>query len=417
MVNPLRSLQQVERNVLVLGLSSSFATFGNTIWLFFFPLILESQGASVAQVGIVYGIALLCAALLQIPAGAFADRFGRKTAVVIGSSVPSVTVLILAFSSNLVLSSTAFVAFRAIGGTFFSIGKSALITESVPKEKLAASFGTFTTMAGWLSVFAPVLGGLYLEKDARAILLISVLLYTSVAAARALFLRETLRILPRKSSERAAGSLETYEKVSAEKQQVSKFKTLSSNFKLALSNRTLLALTLAYTVYGVLFSQPSFVVTIYSANVIHLDSFQLGLMFSIFLLVDSQLRIPFGMMADRWDKKKIIVVSWLGEMALMMVFAYSIGPVFALLSFAAWTAFGSLDAPAISALLGIITRSETRGVSFGFFNTFSLILSIPAPILTGLLYSVTPTLPFFTLLIIDFVALALFLHFIDPKRE
>ena len=168
--------------------------------------------------------------------------------------------------------------------------------------------------------------------------------------------------------------------------------------------------------YGILFSQSSFVVTLYSSNVIHLTTFQLGLMFSIFLLVDSQLRIPFGMMADRWDKKKIIIVSWLGEMTLMMVYAYSMGPVFALASFAAWTAFGALDGPAISALLGIVTKMETRGVSLGFFNTFSSIVAIPAPIIAGFLYSIQAILPFFALLIIDGIAFLFFLRFINLKK-
>ena len=202
MINPIDSLRKVERNVLVLGLSSSFSTFGNTLWFFFFPLILESQGANVGQVGVVYGLSFLTAAILQIPAGAFADKFGRKKAVVIGSITPALTVSVIAFSSNLFLSSGAYIAFSAIGGTFFSIGRSALITESVAEEKLATSFGTFTTMAGWLSMFAPLLGGLYLDNNLRAILIVSVLLYSGVATVRALFLKETLLGIPGESSER-----------------------------------------------------------------------------------------------------------------------------------------------------------------------------------------------------------------------
>jgi DHA1 family multidrug resistance protein-like MFS transporter len=411
LLNPITFLRNVQRNVLVLGLSSSFATFGNTLWFFVFPLILEREGANVGDVGLVYGLTILCSALSQIPAGAFADRFGRKKAIVIGSATPIITVSVIAFTSSYVLSSAAYICSIGIGGAFFSIGQSALITESVPKEKLATSFGTFTTMAGWLSVFAPAIGGFYLDRSLQAILLVSILLYACVATVRALFLKETLHALPGSTS-LAQGTDET---LSAEKEQASKFENLYSNLRTAISNRMLLALTLAYAVYGVLFAQYSFVVTLYSSNVIHLNSFQLGLMFSIFLLVDSQLRIPFGMMADRWDKEKIIVVSWLGEMTLMMIFVFSIGPLFALVSFAIWTAFGALDSPAISALLGIITKKESRGFSYGFFNTFSLLLSIPAPILAGILYSIRPSLPFFTLLVIDFVALLFFLRFINAK--
>jgi MFS family permease len=416
LINPITFLGKVEKNVLVLGLSSSFATFGNTIWYFFFPLILERQGGTVAQIGIVYGGTFLTFALLQIPAGAFADRFGRKYSIVIGGITSTISILILAFSSNLFLSSASYIAFGGVGGAFTQIGISTLIAESVPREKLATGFGTFTTMAGWLSMFAPLLGSFYLQTNLRIVLLISVLLYACVAIVRALFLNETLSIVPEKRIENLSASEKSIERKSAEKEQISRFKTLTSNFKTVVSNRVLLSLTLAYSIYGVLFSQGSFIVTIYSASVIHLSAFQLGLMFSIFLLFDSQLRIPFGILADRWNKEKIIIASWVGEMSLMMLFVYSEGPAFALLSFAAWTAFGALDGPAISALLTTVTKRETRGFSFGFFNTFSSLLSIPAPIFSGFLFSVDPKLPFFLHLVIDVVAFVIFLHLIRPKK-
>ena len=91
------SSNKLERNILVLGLSASFSTFANTIWLFFFPLILQKEGANITEIGLVYGISMLCNALLLIPAGAFIDRFGRKTGVIVGSVTPAIAVLVLFF--------------------------------------------------------------------------------------------------------------------------------------------------------------------------------------------------------------------------------------------------------------------------------------------------------------------------------
>lgn len=291
-----------------------------------------------------------------------------------------------------------------------------MIAESAPNVKLGRSFGKFTTMAGWLAIVAPTLGGIFLERNLGTILLTSVLIYTTVAIVRALLLKETMH-------NNESDLTKNHEpknfntKVSLERQQMSKFSSFFSNLRLALHNRDLLGLTLAYSVYGVLFSQPSFLVTIYSTQEIHLNSFELGLMYSIFILLDSQLQIPFGMFADRWDKKKIIVLSWIGEMAFMMIFAYSVGPLFGLIAFAGWTVLGSLDNPAISALLTTVTKKETRGFAFGFFSTFSLLLAIPAPVLTGFLYAIRPSLPFFTLLSSNSIALVLFLLFMKPKQR
>ena len=180
----------LHRNVLVLGLTSTIATFANTLWIFFFPLMLAQGGFSASAIGIVYALRTLVGAAVQVPVGVFTDRFGRKTSVVAGTVIPALSVIVLAFSASPVVYSAVYV-FLALGGAFFGIGMWAMIVES-SADKPATSFGAFTTMAGWASIFAPFIGGVFLGEGRPGACLISSFLYAMAATGRAAFLMETL---------------------------------------------------------------------------------------------------------------------------------------------------------------------------------------------------------------------------------
>src|SRR5208337_119878 len=113
------------------------------------------------------------------------------------------------------------------------------------------------------------------------------------------------------------------------------------------SNRTLVLLTATYAIYNLFLDQISFVVPLYSTEVLKLSAVQVGLLFSTFLLIDSQSQILFGKIADRFGYTRIIIVSWLGEMTFMLAFAYSAGPLPSFVLFSLWVAFGAMDGPAI----------------------------------------------------------------------
>jgi MFS family permease len=172
----------------------------------------------------------------------------------------------------------------------------------------------------------------------------------------------------------------------------------------------------AYGIYNALLFQSSFVIPLYSQSVLELSPVQIGFMFSVFVVFDALFALPYGKLADCFGHTRTILVSWVAEMGWMMVFVYSTGPLMAFVAFSLWVAFGSLDGPALQAVLGKLTKTERRGFSLGFFNTFALAIVIPAELVTGALYSISSRLPFFANLLLDLVALALFLFFLRSRR-
>lgn len=391
----------LHRNVLVLGLTSSVATFANTLWIFFFPLLLSQEGVAASAIGVVYALQTLVGAAVQVPIGAFADRFGRKPTVVIGTLIPALSVLAFAISKNAAAYSAAFVFLTAFGGSFFGIGMGAMIFES-STDKPATSFGAFTTMAGWASIFAPFIGSVFFAEASTKVFLISSFLYAAAAAGRAAFLKETLHRDRKTGEESARGDRNA-------------FRNIRTLLREVLSNRVLLLLTGAYSIYNLFVDQISFVVPLYSEAVLKFSATQVGVLFSVFLLVDSQSRVLFGRLADRFGYVRTIIVSWAGEMAFMLAFVYSAGYIASLMVFSTWVAFGAMDGPAVQALLGRVTRMESRGTSVGVFNTIPALLSVPSQVVSGILFVLSPQLPFLTNLAFGLVAFGLFLIFVKGR--
>jgi nitrate/nitrite transporter NarK len=54
------------------------------LWVPIWVVFLQGRGVSLTQIGVLEGIAWLITALLEVPTGAIADRWGRKASIAIG---------------------------------------------------------------------------------------------------------------------------------------------------------------------------------------------------------------------------------------------------------------------------------------------------------------------------------------------
>lgn len=380
-------------------------TFGNSLWTFLFPVILLAENVGAVQIGLVYTTVLIVLMFAQVPVGIFADRYGRKATIVVGGVITTISALIIGYSSAGLITAVGYIMFSGVGSAFLGIGVTTLIIESVSKDRIATGYGTFVAIAGWASVIAPTLGGLEIVNHKTELLTLSATLYTIALALRARLLKETL---PSKDD----SSPTEGEKVVT---PASGFARIRLSLESVLSNKALLLIAITYVIYNMFFGQLSFIITVFSQETLHLSTATIGVMFSIWLLLDSQSSLFFGRLADQYDKTKIIMVSWFGETVLMMIFAYSINATFALISFGLWTLFGTLDGPALIAIYGQITQSESRGLSFGIINTFGQVAALPIPLLAAVLYQTSPRLPFYLQLITNCAAFLFLVKVAFPR--
>jgi len=125
---------------------------------FLVPLRAHELGADRFQVGLLFSVATLAGALLALPAGFLADRFGRRSMVIFSAATGGVSQLLIAYSGSV----PADDLWQIVGGLGGGAAQAALfasLADSVPSARLGRAMGwlTFAMQVGFLG--GPALAG------------------------------------------------------------------------------------------------------------------------------------------------------------------------------------------------------------------------------------------------------------------
>ena len=130
-------------------------------------------------------------------------------------------------------------------------------------------------------------------------------------------------------------------------------------------------------IFGLFLILPVF--SLYAAELEHATPFLIGLTLGAYGLTQAILQIPFGVLSDRWDRKKAIILGLL-IFALGSVIAGLADSIYGVLAGRLIQGAGAISA-AVIALLADLTREEQRtkamaviGVGIGFIFMASMIL-------------------------------------------
>jgi MFS family permease len=122
------------------------------------PLIQERTGASDAEVGIALAAYAVPIALLSLPLGRAADRFGRKALLILGLLLVAAGSVLIAESRSLELLIAARVI-QGIGSAASWISALALVSDTAPPGRRGESIGAALAATGVGSIAGPALGG------------------------------------------------------------------------------------------------------------------------------------------------------------------------------------------------------------------------------------------------------------------
>ncbi|MCH8022213.1 MAG: MFS transporter [Thaumarchaeota archaeon] len=155
----LSSRPYLNPTVIAISIASANVMIGFGLFIPFLPYYATLLGASLAlQIGAMGSGFVIARALTAVPFGKLSDRIGRKPVIILGLVIYSIGTLVFPFAQTWI----HLVLFRVIqgmgGGMFWPAG-TALITDSVPAGQRGRALGFFHAFVMLGLVFGPAIGG------------------------------------------------------------------------------------------------------------------------------------------------------------------------------------------------------------------------------------------------------------------
>ncbi|MEX0786235.1 MAG: MFS transporter, partial [Dehalococcoidia bacterium] len=125
------------------------------IWVLYLQ---DMRGFSLTQITLLEALFWGTAVFAEVPTGAIADRFGRKTSLALGAACVTVAVIAFALGTNYWIVLVSYLAW-AFGAAFMSGAEYALIYESLKAVGKESEFQRVAGRLGAIFSFAVLAGG------------------------------------------------------------------------------------------------------------------------------------------------------------------------------------------------------------------------------------------------------------------
>ncbi len=375
------------RNVILTGLTSFFTDVSSEmvypLLQAFIAMILATQKALLGPaLGIIEGIAESTASLLKVFSGYFSDRLkARKLPVIAGYALSAVSKLLLLVASLGWYFVLAGRFFDRVGKGIRTAPRDALITESSDAAIRGKSFGFQRGMdfAGAslgvivcyflvLLFLDPVTGNL---KDVGAFIAIFgiSIIPAFIGVVFLFFVKETRPQEGGKTKPKPNLDIRKYD----------------------INLRVFFLVQLVFTLGN-------------SSNMfLMLRSMDLGyalstviLMYFVFNAASTALSPAFGSLSDKIGRKKILVAGYALYAVVYAAFGFITSQSAALL-WIFWPLYGvyyALTEGVEKAFVADLAPAESKATALGFYHTITGIFLLPASVVAGILFSVSPSAPF-----------------------
>lgn len=322
------------------------------------PLYAHDMGASRFEVGALFSVATLAAALLSLPSGILVDRFGTRA--LLGIS------FVLAAGSQLATAVTPSVAplflWQVIGGLAIGVQQTALfsaVTESTAASRLGRAMGwvTFSMQVGFF--LGPSIAGIALRwVDIR----------TDIAVTTALL----LFTIP--------GAIAA----SGTRQQTGRGLSLRAPLQALLRQRSFLPVTIGLVAATLVWGTVGAFLPVFGKEALGLPSAQVGYLLALQAVVNGLSRLPGGRLVDgarhRWPIVFVGVLVWSAASAVLGHLTGFVGPAIVL---AAGTPFMATAFVAMGVVFADLSAASTRGVTMGMYGTILFLGLSAGPLVFG----------------------------------
>jgi MFS family permease len=382
------------KNVFVAGLVSFFMDVSSEMIYPLVPLFLANVlGVNKSVIGLIEGIAESTASLLKVFSGWFSDRIGnRKWLMAMGYGISTLSrpIVALATGWHHVMGSRFMDRF---GKGVRTAPRDAIIAESSEKTHLGRAFGFHRSMDTMGAVVGPAIAFFLLgifSNNYRIIFYLSMIPGAIAVLLIILFITEKKKV-PLPHAERPKLTLKHFD----------------WKFKFFVLIATLFAIGNSSDVFLILRAQQTGISTVL-----------IPVVYLLFNLVYSLSAIPAGIAADRFGKKRVILLGFVLFAILYYGFAVArdTSAIWALFAF--YGLFMGLTEGIQKAFLATIIPQDFKATAFGIYNTAVGLAMFPASFIGGWLWDhVSPSATFFFGAITASLSTILFVIFIAAIRR
>jgi MFS family permease len=382
------------KNVTIAGLVSFFMDVSSEMIYPLVPLFLSNVlGVNKSLIGLIEGVAESTASLLKVFSGWFSDRIGnRKWLMAAGYGISALSRPIIAVATGWqhVMGSRFIDRF---GKGVRTAPRDAIIAESSEKTHLARAFGFHRSMDTMGAVAGPALAffllGLF-SNNYRTVFWISMIPGAIAVLLVIFFIAEKKKAFIA-HSERPKLTLGHFD----------------WKFKFFLLIATLFAIGNSSDVFLILRAQQ-----------IGIPTLMIPVVYLVFNLVYSVSSIPAGIAADRFGRKRVILLGFVLFAVLYYGFAIAgdTSAIWALFAF--YGLFMGLTEGIQKAFLATIIPSDFKATAFGVYNTAVGVAMFPASLIGGWLWDhISPSATFYFGAMTAGLSAALFIVFIAVVRR
>ena len=322
------------------------------------PLYAHELGASRIEVGALFSVSTLAAAVLSLPSGILVDRFGARALLGISFLLAAGSQLATAFTHSVGL----LFLWQVIGGLAAGAQQAALysaVTESTPGKRLGRAMGwlTFSMQAGFF--LGPSIAGVALRWiDLR----------TDIGVTTALLL------FAGPAAFAASGT----------RQHTGRGLNLRAPLLALLANRSFMPVSIGLVAATLVMGTVGAYLPVFGREGLGLPSAQVGYLLALQAVVNGLSRLPGGRLVDRarhrWPIVFVGVVGWSVACVVLGHLTGFVGPAIVL---ALGTPFIATAFVAMGVVFGDLSASSTRGVTMGVYGTILFLGLSIGPLVFG----------------------------------
>ncbi len=369
---PLRSWAESKRNILVMLACVLVLGMAEELWTRFVPKYLELLGATAWIIAIYGTLKDLLDAVYQYPGGWLADRIGRKRSLLLFTFLSMIGYLVYLLADSWLW---------ILIGTFLVMAWSsltlpalfAIIGDHLPATSRATGFGVQSIIKRIPIIVAPAIGGWWIARSGLPEGMKGGLLVAIALAMLAIY------IIRRFYRERPPEQMEEIRMKDLWRQLHPRLKQL------------LISDVLARWAEGI----PKVFVVLYVMNVLKFDAFQFGWLTSIQMIASIVFYLPLSRAADRFERKPLVFLTFVffALFPLSVVLSHSFS--WLILAFVIG-GLREVGEPARKALIVDLSAESLRGRTVGLYYLIRGLIVFPASLLGGWLWTLDPTIPFYT---------------------